>query len=167
MVSLKPKRPIFSSGPGPKYNFTYILALYGICSAFQWWRMLKSPIDGMNNPMMERTLLKVANVPHAKINIFDETGQKPFSAAMLLVWALVKLKRLQAIDKLKNVVGCKLSDSSLKIVSRPPVVAVWVEDSKRIKACKIIWTKVSVPKITSPKCIYLTEPKVRVRFQDK
>ena len=50
----------------------------------------------------------------------------------------MKLKRLQAIDKLRNVVGCKLSDSSLKTVSRPPVVAVWVEDSNSINACKII-----------------------------
>ena len=57
---------------------------------------------GTNIAIMDKTLLRVAKVPHAKINNFDVIGQKPVSVEIILVCVLMQLNKLQVIERMNK-----------------------------------------------------------------
>ena len=65
---------------------------------------------GINIAMIDKTLLRVAKVPHAKINNFNVIGQKPVSTKMILVCVLIQLNKLQGIERMNKVFGLNHSD---------------------------------------------------------
>ena len=94
--------------------------------------MLNRPMLGTNNAMMEKILLRVANVPHTNIDSFVVILQNPFSIAIRLVWVRTQLRRLQEMEITSKVVGSSPNNSRSNTVSNPPVVAVSVLASNRI-----------------------------------
>ena len=55
--------------------------------------------------MIERTLRKVAKVPHTKRKNWVENFENPFSRAVSLVCILTQLRRLHEIEPTKTVVA--------------------------------------------------------------
>ena len=108
--------------------------------------MENNPMLGMNNAMMERILRRVAKVPQIKMNIFDVILQKPFSKAISLVCILTQLKTLQAMEIPRAVVGSNPRNFWLKTVVRPPVLAVCVWATSKMRTCTVTWTYTSIPR---------------------
>ena len=128
------------------------LVLKGICSHLQWWRMLNRPILGINSAIMEKILRSIAKVPQTNIMNFVVMLQNPFSSDIKLICAQTQLIKLHAIEITRNSIGSRPNNVWSEMVSRPPVVAVFVLASNRMKICTHSWAYSSIPKISYMYC---------------
>ena len=87
----------------------------------------------MKKATRERTLRRMANVPQRKMKNWELNLQKPFSREISFVCMRTQLRRLQLVDKIKNVSGSSPKAVCSKIVVRPPVVAVSVLYRSKIR----------------------------------
>ena len=90
----------------------------------------------MKKATRERTLRRMANVPQRKMKNWELNLQNPFSKEISLVCMRTQLRRLQLVDKTKNVSESIPKGVLVNIVFSPPVVAVSVLNRSRIR----IWT---------------------------
>ena len=90
----------------------------------------------MKSPTRDNTLLSVANKPQKKMKSVEVNLQNPFSIEMSFVCMRTQLRRLQLVDKTKNVSESIPKGVLVNIVFSPPVVAVSVLNRSRIR----IWT---------------------------
>ena len=101
--------------------------------------------DGMDQSIIKTdfewdlisTLLSVANKPPKKMKSVEVNLQNPFSIEMSFVCMRTQLRRLQLVDKMKNVVGSSPKAVWLKIVVSPPVVGVSVLERSNIRICTV------------------------------
>ena len=113
--------------------------------------MENNPMLGMNMAMMEKILLRVAKVPQTKMKNWLENLQKPFSSVMSFVCVLAQLRRLHETEIHRIVVASRPRNVCLKIVSRPPVVAVSVWDNIKISTCIVTCIYTSMAENTTSK----------------
>ena len=145
MVSFNPYNAILSSGVTGNFVAYSNLILNGKCSALKWYNMLNNPMLGMNIHTIERTLLRLAKSPQAKITTLAVVGQNPFSVFTVFKCINMHVFKLQLIERARMVVASKPKADWLKMVSNPPVVAVFVDPNRRIRICKDTWRNTSVP----------------------
>ena len=117
----------------------------GICSYSMWWRMLNNPMLGMNMQTIDNILRTLAKTPHAKMNIFEVIGQIPFSVLTFFKCNIMQVFKLQLIESTKTVVASIPNVLWLKMISRPPVVSVFVDANKRIRIWIDTCRNTSVP----------------------
>ena len=107
--------------------------------------MLNRPMLGMNTQTIESTLRRLAMRPQAKMKILDVVGQNSFSALTVFKCIMILVFRLQVMERIRMVVASKPKAEWLKMVSNPPVVAVFVDANRRISICKDTCMKTSLP----------------------
>ena len=76
------------------------LIVKGYCSATQWFKMLKSPSEGVKNAIIDRTLLRVPTNPHAMAAMDDFVPKKIFCVLKVFRCSMKQVFKLQAMDKL-------------------------------------------------------------------
>ena len=82
---------------------------------------------------IDNILRTLAKTPQAKMNILEVIGQNPFSVLTVFKCSIIHVFKLQLIESARTVVASIPNVFWLKMVSRPPVVAVLVEAIKRIR----------------------------------
>ena len=88
---------------------------------------------GMNMQTIDNILRTLAKNPQAKMKILEVIGQNPFSVLTVFKCSIIQVFKLQLIESARTVVASNPNVFWLKMVSRPPVVAVFVEAIKRIR----------------------------------
>ena len=88
---------------------------------------------GINMQTIDNILRTLAKTPQEKMNILEVIGQNPFSVLTVFKCSIIHVFKLQLIESARTVVASNPNVLWLKMVSRPPVVAVFVEANKRIR----------------------------------
>ena len=126
-----------------------VLTANGICSAFQWVRILKRPKLGRNQTMRAMILLPVAIVLQNTTTIWEVNGRNPFSVWITFLCRSMQLLKLHMVVKI--IIVCPCNPKSLVFSNNTPsplVVGVSVLYKRTRSSWREIWEINSMPKST-------------------
>ena len=127
--------------------FTYLIQ-NGICSAFQWFKISNNPKKGVKKVTTDKMRRRVPKSPQVQTAIFGFIGKNPLCTTTDFKWSPTHVFMLHAIERPRAVfgsIGIPNIESSLNIVSRPPVVAVVVVAKSRRMIWRGTWWRTSRP----------------------